>query len=222
MKKIVNLLWQRTLFGIVCAIFLPAAALAGAYEDFFIAAKNDDATTISALLRRGLDPNLIEEERGSTGLIVALHEGSMNVFNVLVNAPNIDLEATARNGDNALMVAAYKGNTAAVKTLLAKGVSVNRPNWTALHYAAASGNNQIIQMLLNQGAHLNALSPNKTTPIMMAAWEGHIFSVKLLLDSGADASLRNEAGLTALDIAVKSGHKDIAEGLAYRLKKSGK
>ena len=60
------------------------------------------------------------------------------------------------------------------------------------------------------------------TPIMMAARGGHIYTVKLLLDEGADATLRNAQGLSAIDMATMYKHKDIAEGLVYRLKKAGK
>jgi len=204
------------------AICLPGFSMAGAFEDFFKAAKIDNVDEIRSLLKRGLDPNLVDEERGDTGLIIAVREGSMRVFDALVNAPDIDLDIGARNGDTALMIAAYKGNRAAVETLLAKGAAVRRPGWTPLHYAAASGHNDIARMLIDKGAILNAPSPNYTTPLMMAAGEGHIMTVKLLLDSGAELTLRNEQGLSALDFAARNGHQDIVEGLTYRLKRAGK
>lgn len=204
------------------AAFVPAVAVAGAYEDFFRAVKIDNAAVVKSLLARGFDPNAIEPERGDTGLILALRENSMRVFDALLNANEIDLEAKSHNGDNALMIACYKGNKLAVEALLAKGAEVNRPGWTPLHYAAAIGNNDIVQMLLDRSAYIDAESPNKTTPIMMAARGGHILTVKLLLDEGADATLKNELGMTAIDFAEKHNHKDIAEGLTYRLKKAGK
>jgi ankyrin repeat protein len=222
MTKAINSFFYRLCGMALLSFGMASVAFAGAYDDFFKAAKMDNAGKISSLLERGLDPNLIEEERGDTGLILALREGSMKVFQVLVNAPNINLEATAYNGDNALMIAAYMGNRAAVETLLAKGAAVNRPNWTALHYAAASGSNDIVQILLNKGADINARSPNKTTPLMMAAAEGHIYTVKLLLDNGADATLRTEKGMDAIDFAAQSRRTDIVEGLTYRLRKAGK
>lgn len=212
--------YLRVLALAVCC--LPAIAVAGAFEDFFTAVKTDNAEELSALLKRGLDPNLVDEARGENGLIIAVREGAMKAFNVLVNAPDIKLDAKARNGDTALMVAAFKGNRSAVEALLEKGAAVNRPGWTALHYAAASGSNDIAQLLIKKGADVNARSPNKTTPLMMAAGEGQIMTVKLLLDNGADLSSRNESGMDALDFALHNGHKDIAEGLTYRLKKAGK
>lgn len=203
-------------------LLLPSLSQAGSYDDFFRAVNLDDAPAIKALMRRGLDPNLIEAARGDTGLILALREDSMAVFDVLVNARGIELDARSRNGDTALMLAAYKGNKPAVATLLEKGAEPNKPGWTALHYAASIGNNDIVQMLLEKAAYIDAESPNKTTPIMMAARGGHILTVKLLLDEGADASLKNDLGMSAIDFAQKNEFKDIVDGLTYRLKKAGK
>ncbi|QDZ27654.1 ankyrin repeat domain-containing protein [Noviherbaspirillum sp. UKPF54] len=213
---------RRTVLGAAMLACLPWLAFAGAYDDFFLAVRNNREQAVKSLLARGLDPNLIEPERNDTGLILALREESMKVFEVLLDAEGIDIEAKSRNGDNALMIACYKGNKPAVEALLTKGAEVNRPGWTPLHYAAASGSDEIVRLLLDKSAYIDAESPNKTTPIMMAAREGHIYTVKLLLDEGADASLKNELGLTAIDFARNHGHLDIVEGLTYRLKKAGK
>lgn len=220
-KSLLALLGKCCLVLVVMAMQTPNAA-AGSYDDFFNAAQTDNADKIKSLLQRGLDPNLIEEVRGDSGLILALRENSMKVFDVLVQARNINLDAKSLLGDTALMIAAYKGNLAAVKVLIGKGAQINQPGWTALHYAASVGNNEIVQLLLDNAAYIDAESPNKTTPIMMAARAGFILTVKLLLDEGADATLKNTAGMTAIDLARTNNQKDIVEGLTYRLKKAGK
>lgn len=212
----------RMLIMSAFATGLPGIALAGAYDDYFRAVKVDDVGQVRSLLQRGFDPNTVEEARGETGLILALREDSDKVFNLLLNTRDIDLNARGRNGDSALMIAAYKGKYDAVKALLDKGAEPNQTGWAALHYAAAVGNNPIVQLLLDHSAYIDAESPNQTTPIMMAARGGHILTVKLLLDEGADLTLKNGAGMTALDFARAGGFKDIVEGLTYRLKKAGK
>jgi ankyrin repeat protein len=212
----------QALAALAAVLCMPQLTFAGAYEDYFKAIRMDLPDQVRTLLRRGMDPNTVEPERGDTGLILALREGSAKVFDLLLNVKDINLEARAHTGDTALMIAAYKGNLAAVKALLNKGAEVNQTGWTALHYAAAVGNNEIVQLLLDQSAYIDAESPNQTTPIMMAARGGHILTVKLLLDEGADATLKNGAGMTAIDFANAGGFKDIAEGLSYRLKKAGK
>jgi hypothetical protein len=181
-----------------------------------------NAVEVSSLLQRGFDPNTIEAQRGETGLMLAIQGGSMKVIEALLNARDINFEARAFNGNTALMVAAFKGLPQVVQMLLDKGAEVNRPGWTALHYAAAIGNNAIVGLLLEKSAYIDAASPNGTTPMMMAARSGHILTVKLLLDEGADATLKNQQGMSAIDFALKFGHKDIAEGLQYQLQKASK
>ncbi|AMP09708.1 ankyrin repeat family protein [Collimonas arenae] len=191
-------------------------------DAFFKAIKLDDERGMKSLLAKGVNPNLVDKQRGETGLMVALQEDSMKVFDVLINAQGIDLNLRARNGDTALMIASYKGKVAAVKALLDKEAEPNNTGWTALHYAAAIGNDEIVQMLLDASAYIDAGSPNNTTPIMMAARAGKIMTVKLLLDSGADATLKNDVGMSAIDLARKFDHNDIADGLTSRLKQAGK
>ena len=153
---------------------------------------------------------------------MAARENSANVFQLLLQTRGVNLDARSRNGDTALMLAAYNGNIAGVRALLDKGAEPNQTGWTALHYAATVGKNDIVQLLLDRSAYIDAESPNQTTPIMMAARGGHILTVKLLLDEGADLTLKNGAGMTALDFAKAGGFNDIVEGLTYRLKKAGK
>jgi uncharacterized protein len=207
----------------LCGIgLMPAFALAAAYDDFFKAVKFDDAKQVRSLLQRGFDPNTLEAVRGETGLMVALREKAMKTFEALLNAREINLEIRARNGDTALMIAAYTNNQPAVEALLAHKAEANQTGWTALHYAAAVGNNPIVQLLLEHHAYIDAESPNKTTPIMMAARGGHILTVKLLLDEGADLTLKNDQGMSALDFARKHDKQDIVDGLTYRMNKVAK
>jgi ankyrin repeat protein len=201
---------------------LPELAFAGAYDDWFKAIKLDLDGQVRTLLKRGIDPNTVDEERGDTALILAVREDSAKVIDLLLQNKDVKLDARSRNGDTALMLAAYKNKPALVRALLDKGAEPNQTGWTALHYAATVGNNDIVQLLLDRSAYIDAESPNQTTPIMMAARGGHILTVKLLLDEGADVTLKNGAGMTAIDFARAGGFNDIVEGLTYRLKKAGK
>ena len=73
------------------AALLPVIVLANAYEDYFQAVQLDNAAGVSALLQRGFDPNAVEEKRGDSGLILALREKAMRVFNVLINARDVKI-----------------------------------------------------------------------------------------------------------------------------------
>ena len=179
---------------------------------FFRAAQLDDARRIKPLLARGLDPNLHEPERGETGLIVALRYDAMAVFELLLAQPGIRLEEQAPNGNTALMMAAFRKNKPAMLALMDKGAQVNRPGWTALHYAAAAGDTDIIRLLLARHAYIDAESPTGFTPLMMAAREGMEDAVQLLLEEGADASLKDRAwGIDAAEFAARAHKPWIAE-----------
>ena len=60
---------------------------------------------------------------------------------------------------------------------------------------------------------LNARDEDGWTALMFAACAGHPSSVAALLDSGADASLKNKDGVTAHDLAVERGFDDVIRAL---------
>lgn len=186
---------------------------------FFRAVQMDDARTLRKMLAAGIDPNAVNPVGGEPALVLALREGSMNVVDVLLAQPGLNLEAPAINGNTGLMMAAYQHNGPAVTALLARGAAVTQPGWTALHYAAAAGDDAIARQLLDHGAAIDAPSPpasGKFTPLMTAAREGHDRTVQLLLRAGADTALKNSEGLTAEQIATRAGRADIAEAIRTR------
>jgi uncharacterized protein len=183
------------------------AAWAGAYEDFFSAIKRDEASAVQSLLQRGFDPNT-RDPKNLHGLFIALREPSPKVAQILINAPKIDLNPITDDGETPLMMAVFKGQTQLAILMIDKGADVNKPGWTPLHYAATAGNVQLMKILLENYAYIDAESPNKTTPLMMAAHYGTPGAVKLLLEEGADVSLKNDLGLTAIDFAQRALKQD--------------
>jgi hypothetical protein len=188
--------------------------------DFFRAVQMDDAGTVRSLLGK-VDPNEVNPIGGEPALVLAVREGSMQVFDALLRYPGTNVDAPAMNGNTALMMAAFKHNKPAAEALIAKGAAVNRPGWTPLHYAAASGDDDIARLLLAHGAKVDAQSPpasGKYTPLMMAAREGHQDSALFLLGQGADPLLKNGEGLTASQIAQRADHGAIAAAIDQRTK----
>jgi ankyrin repeat protein len=195
-----------------------AAATADELTSYFRAVQMDNDSTVKKLLAAGaVSPNAIDPISGESGLILALREGSERVIGVLLAQPALQLELNAPNGNTALMMAAFKHNKAAVLALLAKGAIVNRPGWTALHFAAASGDDDITRILLEHHAYIDAEAPARFTPLMIAAREGKESTVQLLLDEGADAGLKNSESLTAAQIAERADKPRIAAAIAAHL-----
>ncbi|BBB66815.1 hypothetical protein UNDYM_2562 [Undibacterium sp. YM2] len=182
----------------------------------------DQVDRVKELLGRGVSIDITEPIRGETLLMIALREDSKKVFQALLNHKDIKLEARASNGDTILMLASYLGNFPFVKALVAHDAEINQVGWCALHYAAAGGNKEIVALLLEKSAYIDAESPNKTTPLMMAARSGKHLIVNLLLEEGADPFLKNDLGLTALDFAIEVEQREIAAVLKERMQATKK
>jgi ankyrin repeat protein len=185
---------------------------AGSREDFFVAIQRDHRQTIESLLKRGFDPNTLDD-RGQPGLVLALRLESYEAAAALSDQPNLDLDAAGPTGETALMMASLRGKTSLVRQLLARGAALNRPGWSALHYAASAPDEEPMKLLLAKGAAIDAESPNRTTPLMMAAQYGPIDCVDLLLKAGADPRRRNDLGLSAADFASRAGRDSLAAKL---------
>jgi ankyrin repeat protein len=216
---------RRNVLQLCCIVFAAwigmGAAQAATEQElttFFRSVKLDEPGTARKMLAAGtVGPNAIDPISGESALIVALREGSSHVIELLLAQPGLKLELNAPNGNTALMMAAFKHNKPAVLALLAKGAIVNRPGYTALHFAAAAGDDEITRILLEHHAYIDAEAPAKYTPLMMAAREGQESTVKVLLEAGADATLKNTESLTAAQIAARADKPLIVAAITAHL-----
>jgi ankyrin repeat protein len=204
------------LYGLVFYGF--SLASAGSYEDFFKAIKQDDAKTMQSLLQRGFDPNTLDPE-ARHGLTMAVAEPSLKVAEVLIQAKGINVNFLNSADESALMYAALKGQLALAKLLISKDADVNKTGWTPLHYAATNGHVDVIQLLLDNHAFVDAASPNGSTPLMLAAQYGTAQAVKLLLDEGAEPLQKNEQGLTPIDFARRASRIDAERLIAEAIRR---
>lgn len=99
------------------------------------------------------------------------------------------------------------------KLLIANGANVNehdiRDHQTAVHVAASIECEETLEFLYAQGADFNAQSRSGNTPLMMAAHNGNLKIVKLLIELGADVNVRNNKGKTAMNFAMTKWHEKI-------------
>jgi ankyrin repeat protein len=115
-----------------------------------------------------------------------------------------------------LNAASWNGDVITVKRLLMRGVEINEANsdgQTALHYGAATGNDEIVEYLLRAGASPNVQEKEGFTPLMYAAGFGYIEIVNALIGAGADVNAKRIDDETALMLAAWSGHIKIIEAL---------
>ena len=191
-------------------------ARASTYDDYVRALISDNEPAMVNLIFRGFDPNT-RDERGRPGLVSALHQGSLGVFDVLLKSPGIRINEASAQGETPLMMACIKGHLALARELIRRGADVNREGWGPLHYAASADTPQtlaIVQLLLEENAYIDAESPNGTTPLMLAAQYSSEAVVDWLLQEGADLTLRNQRGFTAADFARQVDRQYMVERLA--------
>lgn len=79
--------------------------------------------------------------------------------------------------------------------------------------AARIGNNEVVDTFVSQGFPIDQRNTQSYTALMVAAYQGHRETVRLLLDSGANACLQDKRGNTALMGALIKREIGIAKDL---------
>jgi hypothetical protein len=115
----------------------------------------------------------------------------------------------------ALMLAAKRGDTGICTMLIRHGAQAGfrcpQTGLTALHLAAATKRKDLVQLLAQSGAAVDAPLLSGITALHIAAIVGDTASIELLLTYGANKELRDRAGRSALDWAQRSKHTAAAE-----------
>jgi len=108
--------------------------------------------------------------------------------------------------------AAKDGNIKAVKQHIATGtdVDVKDDNWggTPLYFAACKGHKEIAEMLIENGADINAKTKYGLTPMHGATTKE---VAELLIAKGAGVNAKTGIGRTPMHTAAMTGHKEIVE-----------
>jgi ankyrin repeat protein len=205
---------KKTTYRIVAIVLwlTSGSAWSGSFDDFFVAVNLDDERTVRQLLARGFDPNAVNEQ-GHPALLLAMREGSPRVSAVLLSAAQTRVDQPNASGETAVMMAALRGDLVWTARLLDRGAALNRAGWAPLHYAACGPEARVVQLLLDRGGAVDAPSPNRSTPLMMAARYGPESAVEVLLRRGANLDARNDQGLNAADFARLGGREALARRL---------
>jgi ankyrin repeat protein len=189
---------------------VPPALADGKSEALAAAYRGNTGTLVKLLESKGTSANAVDEN-GNSLLILATREGHTETVTALLRF-RPDLDRRNNRGDSALMFAAMRGDEKLVDLLLKHGARTdpNGKGWTALHYAAFEGKLAVVERLLGAGANVEALTPNLSDALMLAARNGHIEVVRRLLKTPITLGRRNDHGITAEEWARSKGNTDIA------------
>lgn len=211
-----------------------------ATADIFDAIRAGDVETVRTLIETQPELANTSGGSGMAPLMIATYMGKTQVIELLLaNGATLDVFAAAALGktaalqtllDNdpmlvslyspdgwtALHLAAHFGQTDAARMLIGHGASAtlrshNDMSNQPLHAACAGHpGRELIELLLDSGAEVNAQQHGGFTPLHETAQNGDIALTELLLSRGADIRATTDEGKTAFQLAEEAGHDDMA------------
>lgn len=163
---------------------------------------------MNILLNSGCDPNLTLPDTSTTALHLAAEGGCSECISLLLHK---GAKADVRNnkGQTALHLAAHAHSVECVEMLLSKGIcnpnSDDNDKRTPLHSAVGRALNscEITELLIKYGAWVNCRDIFGYTPLHVAALNENTQCVQILINSGADVSVKTKGGNSALGIIVR-------------------
>lgn len=177
--------------------------------------------TFPVLIREG-DGKVLD--KGAPLHLAALLDNTSIITYLLTKAdtdPDIRSHVEAKTP---LMLACEEGKLAAAQALVQGGAdirAVDKRGRTALFFAATNVQKEAVSYLLGMGGpgYVNIRGADGVTAVSAAASEGHLSTVQVLVDAGADLSIPDKRCLmTPLHVAALLGHGGV---VAYLLGKRG-
>uniref|UniRef100_A0A8P0N3C2 Ankyrin repeat domain 52 n=1 Tax=Canis lupus familiaris TaxID=9615 RepID=A0A8P0N3C2_CANLF len=198
-----------------------------------VAARYGHELLISTLMTNGADT----ARRGIHDMFplhLAVLFGFSDCCRKLLSSAGFDINTPDNLGRTCLHAAASGGNVECLNLLLSSGADLRRRDKfgrTPLHYAAANGSYQCAVTLVTAGAGVNEADCKGCSPLHYAAasdtYRSHdaeedeplkesrrkeaFFCLEFLLDNGADPSLRDRQGYTAVHYAAAYGNRQNLE-----------
>lgn len=166
-------------------------------EAISAAARNRHPEIVQTLLR-GFTASNPGKQDIALAVKLATGDGHLEVMHSL-----LDISGTALrdNRGTALRAAASRGHVLLVQSLVQDEDGVGIDDYylnESLEDAVSHGHEVVAKLLLKHGARVKP----DTTAVINAALGGHLQTVQLLIDQGANVNLRNSEGQTALHSAI--------------------
>lgn len=176
-------------------------------KDFFNAVTEGDIPTVKALLRKDSSLASVVDEKGVSALLKALYHNKPDVADLLL-ATGIKMN---------IFEASATGRTARVQELLQQDQTLlnaySGDGFYPLGLAVFFAHKETAETLLQAGADVNQVARNamKVAPLHAAAASKQLELARRLLELGAIANARQEAGLTPLHEVAANGQIEFAK-----------
>ena len=204
---------------LILSLFLSSLGIAATdpQKALLLAAQSGDTMALHNALQQGA-PVDSRDAQGRTALLLATHHNAIAVARLLIEA-GADVNAKDSRQDSPYLYAGAEGRLEILKLTVAAGAdlsSTNRFGGTALTPAAHHGHIDTVRFLLTTEIDIDQINHLGWTALLEAVILGdggptYQRIVSLLLDAGADRSIRDHNGRTALDNARIEGHQRLVE-----------
>lgn len=179
--------------------------------------------------------NTVERKIRIQGILGSLMEGAYNLPKTSMAMQNgpafLGSAKTPRSidkiGEALVRCATVDGCAGLLKDLLEAGISPDAPNRQGqfpLYLATLCGHPGVAHLLLGAGADKDrafcaapgddlASEEDGNTPLLAAAHQGHLDTLRVLIEAGANLEKRNSFGGTPMFEVVKEGHTECVQAL---------
>jgi len=149
---------------------------------------------VEYLISKGANVNLKDSE-GKTALLWASNNSIENAKILISNGAKVN--EAANDGmtpflQASLGVSSGKVSIEMCELLRKNGANINAElkrqsalRWTALHYAAANGDAELVKYLIKHGANVNKVTGEGSTPLFLAKLGEYDEVIKILKNAGA-------------------------------------
>ncbi|KAF4951589.1 hypothetical protein FGADI_7364 [Fusarium gaditjirri] len=166
---------------------------------------------LATVLASGSDINNTGPYWGCPPTIIAAWRNQVSTLDLILKSePKPDLTIEDNTGDNLLITAASLGNPEVVKLIVGAGADPKSgaKAHDLVRAAVRSGSHEVVGILLEAGATIEMDAEDEQSPLSLAASDGFLECVRVLLGHKADPDANSSAG-TALYAAVENEHLDI-------------
>lgn len=203
---------------VVIAMLIAAAGVLGCASPLVRPALRGDVATARRLLDAGADPNATDRKRRSALELAVLKQRPEMVRLLLERGANPNIVGPYRN--TPLQHAAERGTGEIAELLIKAGADVNvrgrygaTPLIDAVYGRYSVRHTDVVEALIRGGADLNATEPRRAggTALHAAIQRKNVPIAKLLIEAGADVSIRDRRGATPAELAIRLREQQIAQ-----------
>jgi ankyrin repeat protein len=213
-------------------------------KQLFDAIKAGDAAAVQSLIDAQPALVDATDDNGLNAFTVAKYNRKDDIARLLLHrGAQLDIHSAAMTGDEArirtllaadaslakalshdgwtpLHLAAFFGHTGAAKALIDNGAPVNERSTNGmanlpLHAAAAGRKVDMVVLLIEHDAAVNARQHGGWTALHAAAQNGDANIVHVLIGAGADVQARADNNQSALDLAMLKGNQEMVDILEH-------